>query len=100
MPNPKHEILESFSFTCSASEGEKIYALLKLNGYAENSEGLKKFLIDFHDGEETLEPEETEDRVSKAIRFGLETIAQNPEIANALKRKGSDLAASLLKKMK
>lgn len=98
----KVEVLEGFSFTCNQVDADKIYALLKTNGFEENSDGLKKFLIAFHDG---LEPEMDdedeieEDRISKVIRVTLETAAQNPELAEALKKKGGHALASLLKKM-
>lgn len=89
--------LEAFSFTCTQAEAAAIYLKIRAAGFEANSQGVKAFLLaapQYTEEEAAFEDSDLSDKVGRILEFA----ERNPEVAQAVIKKGSDLLATLLKR--
>lgn len=88
--------LEAFSFTCSQAEAAAIYLKVRAAGFEANSQGVKAFLLANPNEaqEESFDDSDLSDKVGRILEFA----ERNPEVTQAVIKKGSDLLATLLKR--
>ena len=91
--------LEAFSFTCTESEAAAIYLRVKAAGFEANSQGVKAYLLASENGAGEFVEEDSGDLSQKVGRI-LEFAERNPEVTQAVIKKGSDLLATLFRKGK
>lgn len=90
--------LEAFSFTCTESEASAIYLRVKAAGFEANSQGVKAYLLADESAQgEAIEDEDGGDLSQKVGRI-LEFAERNPEVTQAVIKKGSEILTTLFKK--
>jgi hypothetical protein len=93
--------IEGVSFSLSSLEAKAIFAMISMEGFPGNGQGVKAFLISLalEEDKDENEEDEKEGELSEVVRKILEVAERNPHVTEQAIKKGGQILSSLVDKL-
>jgi len=96
----KPETMEGVTFTLIGEDARKVFDMVTAEGFERSSSGVKAFLLYLTEDPAPEEAGEEKPELSDAVKSILEAVKENPELVRAGIKEGSQILASLMRKLK